>query len=37
MSRKIKEDVSRSVYKRLKDWMIENEEQEWMCKEAVVV
>ena len=37
MSRKIKEDVSRSVYKLSKDWMIEKGEQEWMWKEAVVV
>jgi hypothetical protein len=28
MSRKIKEDVSRSVYKLSKDWMIEKDEQE---------
>jgi hypothetical protein len=37
MSRKTKEDVSRSVYKLSKDWTIENDEQEWMWKEAVVI
>jgi hypothetical protein len=37
VSRKIKEDVSRSVYKLSKDWMIEKEEQDWMWKEAVAI